>query len=183
MTKPMNEEAEVLPLSRKTRVRDIEANAPQTIEATAAEREAIKILLDLVDLKNLRFDYRLRCGSDGRVYLSGQVKADVSQTCVISLEPVEARVDTPVEMEFWPETPIADLERRTDDPGQAGLLDWPEAIVDGNLDLGRVAYETLATALDPYPRKEGATFQWSQGAGATEARAGPFAALEQLKKR
>lgn len=180
----MNEEAEVLPLSRKRRIIDIEDNAPQTIEATKEEREAIKTLLDLVALDSLRFDYRLRRGGGGRVHLSGRLTANATQTCVVSLEPLEASINIPVEMEFWPESLVAELERKADDPGQAGLAEWPEAIVDGTLDLGRVVYETLATALEPYPRKEGATFKWSEDAGASEAsKPGPFDALEQLKKR
>jgi hypothetical protein len=184
MTQPGNEEAQRPPLLREIRVLDIEDNAPQTIEATAAEREAIRTLLDLVAVKSLRFDYRLRRGGGGRIHVSGRLTAEVTQTCVISLEPLEASIDTPVEMEFWPEALVADLERKTEDPGQAGLLDWPETIVDGTLELGRVVYEILATALEPYPRKEGASFEWSEGAGATEGpKAGPFAALGQLKKR
>lgn len=184
MTQPTNQDTEAPPLSRDVHVSDIEDNAPQTIEATLAERAAIKDLLDLADLGDLRFDYRLRRGGGGRVHLSGRLKAEVTQTCVISLEPVEAAVDTPVELEFWPAPLVADLERKAeDDPGQAGLLDWPETITDGTIDLGPVVYETLATALDPYPKKEGARLEWQEAPEAEAPKSGPFAALEQLKKR
>lgn len=184
MTQHPNEEPQGPPLQRKSRVLDIEDNAPQIIEATAAEREAIKTLLDLVALESLHFAYRLRRGGGGRVHLSGRLTADVTQTCVISLEPLEAHIDTPVEMEFWPEGLVADLEHNAADPGQAWHLEWPETIVDGTLDLGQVVYETLATALEPYPRKEDASFQWSQGTSVTDdPKARPFAGLEQLKKR
>jgi len=171
------------PLSRDIRVTEIDDNAPLTIEATAAEREAIKTLLDLVALDALRFDCRLRRGGGGRVHLSGRLTGNATQTCVVSLDPLQAVLDTPVEMEFWPEGLVADLARKAEDPGQAGVLDWPGTIVDGAFDLGPVVYETLATALDLYPRKEGASFQWSQGAEAGKAdESGPFAALGKLKK-
>ena len=170
------------PISRKVRVTDIEDNARQTIEATASEREAIKDMLDLVGLDALRFDYQLRHGGGGRVHLLGRLTADATQTCVVSLEPVPGALDTPLEMEFWPESLVTDLERKAEDPGQAALLDWPETIVDGTIDLGPVVYETLATALEPYPRKKGASFQWSQGGAAEGAESGPFAALRKLKK-
>jgi hypothetical protein len=44
-------------------------------------------------------------------------------------------------------------------------------------------YETLATALDPYPKRPDASFDWSQASppAAGEARTGPFAALAALK--
>jgi hypothetical protein len=50
--------------------------------------------------------------------------------------------------------------------------------------LGPVIYDTLATALDPYPKREGVRFAWSEAdaeaAGAEKAK-GPFAALKRLK--
>ena len=190
MTKPVNqaksqhgsEGEQAPPLSREIRIVDIEDNVPKTIEVTAAERETIRALIDLVALEALSFDYRLRRGGGGRVHLSGRLTADATQTCVVSLEPLHAIVDVPVELEFWPEPLVADLERKAEDPGQAGLLDWPGTIVDGRIDLGPVVYETFATALDPYPKKEGARFQWSQEDGADTAPSGPFAALKELKK-
>jgi uncharacterized metal-binding protein YceD (DUF177 family) len=171
------------PLAHKLRVIDIEDNAPHTIEPTGAEMAAISSLLDLVALDRLSFEYRLRRGGGGRVHLSGRLKADVTQTCVVSLEPVPSAIDVPVDAEFWPASLLEDFEHRAEDPRQAGVLDWPEPITDGTIDLGPVIYETLATALEPYPKKAGASFQWSQGAAEAEAgQSGPFAALSQLKK-
>jgi len=190
MTDPLNQtpnqnesKEEAPPLSREIRIVDIEDNAPTTIEATAAERDAIRALVDLVALEALRFDYRLRRGGGGRVHLSGRLTADAMQTCVVSLDPVPAALDVPVEVEFWPEPLVADLERKAEDPGQAGLMDWPGTITDGRIDLGPLVYETFATALDPYPKKEGASFHWSQEGGSDTSASGPFAALKELKKR
>jgi len=58
-------------------------------------------------------------------------------------------------------------------------------VVDGRIDLGPVIYETLATALEPYPKREGVSFDWSQGPSeeAGSAKSGPFAALAALKRR
>jgi hypothetical protein len=80
---------------------------------------------------------------------------------------------------------VVALEKTSEkDPG-ASLLDWPEPIEDGTIELGKVLYETLATSLDPYPKKAGASFEWSEGPGGkAEAHgSGPFAALERLKRR
>ena len=50
------------------------------------------------------------------------------------------------------------------------------------IDVGRVVFETLSAALDPYPRKNGASLEWqdpesAEGVGAS----GPFGALKKLK--
>ena len=101
----------------------------------------------------------------------------------MSLQPVDARVDVPVEIEFWPERLPADARHSRSPPATA--LEWPEPIVDGRIDLGAVAYETLATSLDPYPRREGVSFDWSRTEcqEGREAKSGPFAALAALKRR
>ncbi len=65
-----------------------------------------------------------------------------------------------------------------------------EPIERGSLALGRIAYETLAVALDPYPRAEDSTIEGgvlSAGGGTDgetdheEAPAGPFGVLKDLK--
>jgi uncharacterized metal-binding protein YceD (DUF177 family) len=180
----MDRGADALPLSRRLRIADIEENADHSIAASRAEMGSIARLLDLVALDGLTLDYRLRHGAGGRIHLTGQLKARATQTCVVSLEPVEAVIDVPVEAEFWPAPLIEELERKAEDPGQSGLLDWPDAIADGAIDLGPIVYETLAMSLDPYPKRPGASFQWSQGASEPEPpETGPFAALARLKKR
>jgi len=181
----MNSEADRAVLSRTVRVDDIRGGASGEIAVTKAEMDAIAGMLDLVALEGLTFNYRLDHGGGGRVHLTGRLHANVTQTCVVSLDPVEANLDVPVEVEFWPVSLIDELERSTEEPGNPGLLDWPEAVVDGRIDLGPVIYETLATALEPYPKREGISFDWSQGPSEEtgSAKSGPFAALAALKRR
>ena len=181
----MNSEADRAVLSRTVRVDDIRGGASGEIAVTKAEMDAIAGMLDLVALDGLTFNYRLDHGGGGRVHLTGRLHANVTQTCVVSLDPVEANLDVPVEVEFWPVSLIDELERSTEEPGNPGLLDWPEAVVDGRIDLGPVIYETVATALEPYPKQEGVSFDWSQGPSeeAGSAKSGPFAALAALKRR
>jgi len=181
----MKSEADRAVLARTLRVDEIRDGASGEIAATKAEMDAIARMLDLVALEGLTFLYRLDHGGGGRLHLTGRLHANVTQTCVVSLDPVEANLDVPVEVEFWPVSLIDELERSTEEPGNLGLLDWPEAVVDGRIDLGPVIYETLATALEPYPKREGVSFDWSQGPTeeAGSAKSGPFAALAALKRR
>ncbi len=180
----MTSEVEPAPLSRIFKVDEIDDGASGKIVATRAEMDAIAALLDLARLEELTFDYRFTHGGSGRLRLAGHLKADVTQTCVVSLEPVDARVDVPLGVEFWPEALLQTAESSAELPGSVVMLDGPEPIVCGRIDLGAVAYETLATALDPYPKREGASFDWSQGEPnqAQEAQSGPFAALAALKR-
>jgi hypothetical protein len=89
------------------------------------------------------------------VHLTGRLHANVTQTRVVSLDPVEANLDVPVEVEFWPVSLIDELERSTEEPGNPGLLDWPEAVVDGRIDLGPVIYETLPRRSSPTRSRRG----------------------------
>jgi hypothetical protein len=180
----MSQDTDRPPLSRPFRVDEIRDGAQGEIEPTQPELGAIAKLLDLIGIKELSFAYRLSHGEGGRLRLVGRLTAAVIQTCVVSLEPVEASLDVPVEAEFWPVSLIDQLEQSAEDPGGPGQLDWPEPIVDGKIDLGPILYETLATSLDPYPKREGASFDWSQGAPekGSASGSGPFAALAELKR-
>jgi uncharacterized protein len=169
------------PLSRDLRIDDLKTAADGEITASKAEMVAIAALLDLKGLEDLAFAYRLRPGAGGRLHLNGRLKARVTQTCVVTLDPVENSIDVPVEVEFWPQELIAALEQREDDASAS--FDWPEPIKDGKIDLGPLIYETLATSLDPYPKREGASFEWSQETEDGSAGTSPFAALEALKRR
>lgn len=172
-------------LSRPLKVDEIRDGASGEIAATEPELGSIAKMLDLVALDRLTFAYRLDRRGGGRLLLTGTLAASVTQTCVITLEPVEARLEVPVEAEFWPAELLPPASARTAaDPGGTGLTDWPEVIRDGRIDLGPVVYETLATALDPYPKREGASFDWAEGEGkdGESAGSGHFAPLAALKR-
>jgi hypothetical protein len=179
----MTSDIETPVLSRPLKVEEIRDGTSGETTATAAELAAIARLLDLGALKQLAMSYRIERAGSGRLHLAGRLRAEVTQTCVVSLEPVDAQIDVPVEVEFWPAALVDELERTAEEGTSKGLLDWPEAVVDGRIDLGPVMYETLATALDPYPKRPEASFDWSQVSPPApgEARTGPFAALAALK--
>ena len=181
----MSHETDHLPFSRPLRIDEIRDGARGSIEATAAEMAAIADLLELKGLEDLAMTYRLFRAGAGRLRIKGKLKAKVTQTCVVSLEPVQSELDVPVEAEFWPSEMIAAHMESEEEQGATTLSDWPEPISDGRIDLGPIIYETLATSLDPYPKKEGVSFEWSQGAEEprSEAATSPFAALGALKWR
>lgn len=172
------------PISRMLRVDELKEGEERSIEVNQAERDTIARLLDLVALDDLRFTFRIQRRGEGRFALSGTLAAAVTQPCVVSLEPVVSALQVPVEVEFWPRHLIEDRAETIDEAASHGTLDWPEPIVDGKIDLGPVIYENLATGLDPYPKREGVSFEWSEPGAESppeEKRENPFAALKQLK--
>jgi hypothetical protein len=61
----------------------------------------------------------------------------------------------------------------------------PDVLSGGTIDLGEIAAESLALALDPYPRKPGEVFHDEIRARGRRsgARTSPFAVLSRLKKQ
>jgi hypothetical protein len=179
----MSSDADRAVFSRPMKVDVLRDGASGEIAATEAEMQDIARLLDLVALDDLTVTYRIAHAGEGRLHLSGQLTASIAQTCIITLDPVAATVDLPVELDFWPAKLLEALEQSA---GKTeALLDWPEPIADGIIDPGPVIYQILATSLEPYPKREGASFEWSQQpsqAGEGE-QSGPFAALAALKRR
>jgi uncharacterized metal-binding protein YceD (DUF177 family) len=113
-----------------------------------------------------------RQGADG-LRVTGKVTARVEQACVVTLEPLESDVREDVDLLFLPASSIPPPTE--DDPD----MDPPEPLVNGNVDLGRIATDFLILGIDLYPRKTGVTFESPLPAEAEEK---PFAALAALKK-
>ena len=106
------------------------------------------------------------------LHVTGQVKARVEQSCVVTLEPLENTVDEDIELLFLPGIP----EPRAEGEAEQNP---PEPLVNGRIDLGAIATEFLVLGIDPYPRKPGVAFD-APMADANGAH--PFAALAALKK-
>jgi hypothetical protein len=169
---------------RDVRVEDIPHGGVEgQLVAGAKECAAIAQALDLVSLDKLVFDYRLKPLGGGRVALSGLLEAACVQSCVITLDPVSAEISEQVEIEFWPPEELLAVEEQAGEEGAEIPFEGPEPLADGAVALGQIAYEVLASSLDPYPRKEGVSFDWKDtDSEAVEGAGGPFAALEALRK-
>lgn len=164
-------------------VRDIPAaGLSREREATADELAGIARALDLVACRSLRAAYTLKPGIGGRCHLAGSLRAEITQTCVVTLEPVESTVAEAFDVTFWPQEAMpaprggaVDIEEEPE----------PEPIVAGHVDVGRVVFECLAAAINPFPRQEGARLDWQAPASATAAATpdNPFAVLANIKTK
>jgi uncharacterized metal-binding protein YceD (DUF177 family) len=154
-----------------------EAGLSTTREATEAERAAVATAMELVACNRLVVRYEITPEAVGRFRLTGTVDATVTQTCVVTLEAIERRYSAPLDLEFWPPETLAEDADGDIDPLAADR----EPIDEGRLDVGRIVYEELVSAIDPFPRRDGATVDWEDKEGA--ARTHPFAQLARLKRK
>ncbi len=148
------------------------------LEASPEERKALARRLGLVDLTLLRADLSLKPWQTDGLMVWGALTAELSQTCIVTLEPVPSRLTQPVEARYLPE-PAAAALRQDETLRDPEAPDPPEPLpAGGAIDLGEVVIQHLAVALDPYPRKPGVALD----PGLDPSAASPFARLAALKK-
>jgi uncharacterized metal-binding protein YceD (DUF177 family) len=158
------------------RLRDV-TEFPFDIAPSETEAQAIARLMDARSVRKLRFAGRLMPVSRGGWQLEGRLGATVTQTCVVTLDPVTTRVDQDVRRLYLPDAAPAGADVIL-------LPDEDEEIepLPHRLDLGLVAVEALALALPAYPRKEGASLT-EIGYGEESEVVKPFAALAALRDK
>ena len=150
----------------------------ERVELTAddSERQAIAARLGLQDLECLNAHATLtRKGA--LIEAEGRIVGSLSQSCVVTGDPVPAHVDEPFSMMFMP------APEGSDDEVELGPADCDVVFYEGGtIDLGAAIADTLALSLDPYPRSAAAEAALREAGVVSEAEAGPFAILAQLKK-
>jgi uncharacterized metal-binding protein YceD (DUF177 family) len=159
-----------------------ESGLHRDIEADETARAALAKIADLRGIESARASFDLTPGRADSVHVRGRVTARVGQVCVVSLDPIENDVIEEIDLLFVPESQVPALAETIDDDGDdAGedAPDPPEPIVNGLIDLGRLATDALFLGLDPYPRKPDAVLELPSIADDPEDH--PFAALKALK--
>jgi uncharacterized metal-binding protein YceD (DUF177 family) len=151
------------------------------IEAGEAARAAMAEVADLREVLSASASLDVIPRSGGRFHVAGRVRARVGQTCVVTLDPIENDIDEEVDLTFAPPEQIPVLSDLVDDAAESDeeIPDPPEPIVNGVIDLGRLATDALFLAIDPYPRKPDAVFEPLVVADDPEDH--PFAALKTLQ--
>ena len=140
------------------------------IRPDEANRHALANALDLPSIAMLEGRFRLASAGGGHVSVTGTVVAAIEQTCVLTLDPFPVSIEETVDVDFAPASGVPPVDE----------TDPPDEIVDGRIDLGALTAELLAMALDPFPRKPGAVFDYKDPADVEE---NPFAALASLKPK
>lgn len=152
-----------------------------TRAATAEEETELARELDLISCE-LAATYTLTPVGAGRFRFAGKLDAAVTQPCVVTLEPVPAEIRETFSIELWPAETLPEEAPVAGDREVSSIPDV-EPIADGRIEVGHLVFSLLSAALPPYPRKDGATFDWVDPKSTEEGTANPFAALAKLKPR
>jgi hypothetical protein len=154
------------------------AGLTQTHEAKDIERQALAKRFGLLDIASLRGDMTVGpLRSDQTIQVTGKITADVTQQCVVTLEPLPAHIEQDITVIFAADASEAGLGNH-----ETFGTEEIEPIVDGAIDLGELIAQHLGISLDPYPRKPGQAFI-EASYGDVGAKAGPMAELLKLTKK
>lgn len=144
------------------------------IAADAPERGALAARFALIAVDRLEATLAIRRDAVG-IRVSGRVTGAVVQSCSITDEPIPIDIDEPIELTFVDAATTGDEVELA-----ADALDTIEIEGDA-IDLGEIAAETMALALDPFPRGPNAAAALTAAGVLSEEEAkpaGPFANLK-----
>lgn len=166
--------------------------------ATAEQCAAIAERLELLGVQKLEADLELNLQNGGHIlYVQGALRADVTQSCVVSGQPIESHVEDNFEAWFANNDKVASFSRarheaqlksESEEVQMLEEKDDPEPLVDGQVDLGDLVIQYLSLAINPYPRHPSAGDAPVAEADPKKAAAGnlrpnPFAALKNWRPK
>lgn len=143
-----------------SRIVQISRLSPNGIEedfkAKPAERSALAKRFDLLELTLLEAELVLKPDNDQTISVTGTIDADITQCCVVTLEPVSTHLNFPVDVILLPEK----LREAGEDFSLKDELDSEVEFFSGDkIDLGELVAQQLGVAIDPYPRKQNAVLK------------------------
>jgi uncharacterized metal-binding protein YceD (DUF177 family) len=152
---------------------------PVAVTAGENERKALADAYDLLAVNALTATVELRPLPGGGVAVDCHVLADIVQTCVVSLVPVDEHIDQDFSIRY-----VRDPDRLPK-PGEEIVVD-PDAddleLLEGQtIDVGALVEEYFALAINPYPRAPGAELPADIDDG-DSGKESPFAVLAALAK-
>jgi uncharacterized metal-binding protein YceD (DUF177 family) len=149
-----------------------------TLTANDAERAEVATFLEVTGIPRLAVNLTAVPFRDG-LRVSGRLTAEVVQPCVVTFVPVHQEIDEPIDRIFLP-----GREKQT--PGQPEVFvdleedDTPDYFEGHEVDLSDLVLETLALAIEPYPRAPGASLADVLPEDDDQSLS-PFAGLKSLK--
>ena len=169
-----------------------------SIEAPEGSKPLLERRLDISGLDELKADLRIEPQAGGVFHVLGRMHAKIIQLCVVTAEPIESLIEEEVEGWFIDhEAGVTSFAKAQKDRvagaskghAEVEVMDEsedPEPAVGGQIDLGEFIVQNLSLAINPYPHKEGAHYEYtdaeSQDSKRSGARKSPFEALKDWKE-
>ena len=151
--------------------------------ADEAERAHIAEWAGVQSVERLEVQVGVKKLEPNRFALSFDLAAEVTQSCVVTLEPVPAQIQRSFSRELVFVGTTRHRADQTPKPAESeaviDLEEGPEEIASLHIDLAVPVLEEFALALDPYPRRPGV--QFVPKTGDLSPPDSPFAVLKGLK--
>lgn len=161
------------------------------VSANDDEKKALAELWSVDTVHSVSADLHISVWRREGLRIRGTATAKITQSCVVTLEPIETDVVEEIDATFLPEN-SRQFRRMLNEDGELVVdpdgPDEPEVFSGHTIDLGAVVAESIALGIDPYPRKDGVALD-PQMAGEGEEqdddpkpqKESPFAVLKGLK--
>lgn len=149
------------------------------LSADAAVRAAVAARLALASLDQLDVIATLERTAEG-ARLSGKIKAALTQNCAATGLPLALSVAEAFDLRYLEIQSVPTDAESEIELGDADCDILPLEL--SGVDVGEAAVQTLALALDPFPRHPDADQILKEKGVLSEGQAGPFAALAALKR-
>lgn len=140
------------------------------VSADIGERAAVAERFGLVSIERLDADLTIR-RIGAAIAVTGMVTAVAVQACSVTGDPLPVTIAEPVDLRFVEALELGEEVELGED-----ALDTVE-IEGGAIDLGEAAAETMALALDPFPRGPDAAAALKQAGVLSEDEVAPYSAL------
>ncbi len=169
---------------------DVPNNGVQKkISASQVECKELAKTLDVVSISQVNAQFEITRWRRTGLKITADIRAEVVQDCVVSLENICSRLHEQAEWFFLPQirsTKNTDMETVLQIDPLGG--DPADPLVDGKVDLGQLLTEHLCLMIDPFKRSDSVDFETMykdvQGKTANEfSTASPFAILETIDKK
>jgi uncharacterized metal-binding protein YceD (DUF177 family) len=120
--------------------------------------------MDVLAINSLEADLKLMLQNAGHIlYITGNFKAEIIQECVVTLKPITSSVEDSFEAWYADHDKAVSFNRAKhqlkalEEGDEVQILeeqDDPEALIDGQVDLGEVVIQFLSLAVNPYTRDQ-----------------------------
>jgi hypothetical protein len=178
---------EGLPLSHSYNLARLgNAGDEVNFSASEAERAGMAKWAGVLSVEKLDVRVRIKKLAPDRFGLAFELAAEVTQACVVTLEPVPGRIQHAFSRELIFTGPSRHRPDQPPKPAESeAVVDFnleeegPEEITSLHQDLAIPVLEEFVLSLDPYPRRPGVEF--TPKMGESDPPQSPFAVLKGLK--